>query len=77
MELRAIDTLDQVSVFPPTRCHLLSGNKEGCFAITVKEPYRLIIKPDHDPIPLKEDGSIDKSKVTCIKIMGVENYHDQ
>lgn len=76
-ELRAFETLEQVPSYPPMSCHPLEGKQKGQLAITSKQPFRIIIQPDHDPLPLKADGSLDMSKVTQIKIMGVENYHDK
>ena len=33
------------------------------------------IIPDHDPVPKREDGSLDWSQVTAIKILVVEDTH--
>lgn len=74
-ELRANVTLQDVSHLPPARLHELEGNRKGTFAVTVKEPVRIILKPDHEPVPLKQDGGIDKSCVTDITILEVEDYH--
>jgi proteic killer suppression protein len=38
---------------------------------------RLVFEPDHDPIPTLEDGGIDQSAVTRIKILEVVDYHDE
>lgn len=60
---------------PPDRCHQLSGDMKGTFAVDLKHPYRLIFKPADDPVPRKEDGGIDLKAVTSIVILGVEDYH--
>lgn len=73
--LRAAPTLAQVSHLRPERRHELSGKRSGEFAIDLKHPFRLIFKPNHDPVPVKEDGGIDLMKVTSITIIGVEDYH--
>jgi proteic killer suppression protein len=39
-------------------------------------PYRLIFISDNDPVPLKKDGGLDWSRITAIKILGVENTHE-
>lgn len=39
------------------------------------DAYRLIFIPDHDPVPRLKDGGLDWSKVTAIKILGVEDTH--
>lgn len=58
------------------RCHELTGNRAGQFALDLDHPYRLIFVPNHDPIPRKEDGGIDWIAVTAVSIMAVEDYHD-
>ena len=37
--------------------------------------FRLIFEPNHDPVPLKDDNSIDTVKVTAIEILKKEDYH--
>jgi proteic killer suppression protein len=74
-ELRAADCLADISHLPPARCHELTGRRKGCFAVDLKHPYRLVFRPLHDPVPLKDDGSIDRERVTAILIIGVEDYH--
>ena len=73
--LRAADCLEQVPVKPPDRRHELSGKLKGEFAVDLRHPYRLIFKPQHNPVPLKDDGGIDLTKVTAITILRVEDYH--
>jgi proteic killer suppression protein len=60
---------------PPERCHQLVGQRAGTFAVVLKDNWRLIFHPDHDPVPLAEDGGIDLASVTAILIEGVEDYH--
>ena len=74
-ELRAGETLQDISHLPPPKCHELEGNKAGQFAVTTKQPARLIFEPDHDPIPKKADGGIDRNLVTDIIVLEVEDYH--
>ncbi len=73
--LRAAPTLEDVSHRPPERRHELKGRRKGTFAVDLEHPYRLVFKPDHNPLPFKEDGGIDLRKVTAITIVGVEDYH--
>ena len=49
--------------------------KKGEFAVDLKHPFRLVFHPNHEPIPLKEDGGIDLKLVTSIAIIDVEDYH--
>lgn len=75
VELRAAQTLDHISHLPPPRLHSLDQDRAGQFAVDVRQPYRLIFKPNHDPVPVKPDGSVDLTKVTSILLLGVEDYH--
>jgi toxin HigB-1 len=58
------------------RPHPLKGDRAGEFAVDLEGGTRLVFKPDNDPIPLTEDGSIDWSKVTAICIVFIGDYHD-
>lgn len=59
----------------PGRCHRLTGDRDGSFAVALWGPYRLIFVPDHDPLPRLADGGLDIARVTKIKIEEVVNYH--
>ena len=60
---------------PPERRHQLTGNRRGQYAVDLFGQYRLIFAPDHDPIPLDQDGGIDIDQVTAIVIIDVLDYH--
>lgn len=67
--------LADVPMDPPDCCHLLTGDFQGHFAVHVSGNDRLVFAPDHEPVPLKEDGGIDLTAVTAIKIVAVTDYH--
>lgn len=73
-DLQAADTLAIMRTLPG-RCHELTGDRAGQFALDLDHPYRLIFAPDHDPIPSKEDGGIDWTSITAVCIIAVEDYH--
>lgn len=73
--LRATSSLDLVPVKPPERRHLLIGDRSGQFAVDIDQSYRLVFKPNHDPIIRTEDGGIDVTQITAIKITEVIDYH--
>ena len=75
MELQAADTLSDISYLPPARCHELSGDRAGQFSVDVEHPYRLLFIPINDPLPLREDGGIDREKVTEIQIIEIQDTH--
>lgn len=68
-------TLAEVPRVPPERCHQLKVDRAGSFAVDLSGNQRLIFRPDHTPVPKKEDNGIDLDKVTAIMIEGVEDYH--
>lgn len=60
---------------PPHRCHELTGNRKGQLSVDLDHPYRLILKPDHEPIPQRSEGGLDWQAVTEIIIIGVVDTH--
>jgi len=73
--LQAAECLADVPSRRPERCHALFGKRQGEYAVDVKHPYRIILQPAHEPLPVLEDSSIDLERVTSIRILGVEDYH--
>lgn len=74
-ELQAADSLSEISHLPPPRLHGLSGGREGQFAVDLQQPYRLVFKPAHDPVPVNDSGGINIRDVTAILVIEVEDYH--
>jgi plasmid maintenance system killer protein len=60
----------------PGRCHELTGSYKDHLSVDLDGPYRLILKPAHDPLPRKADGGLDWEQVTAIVILGVDNTHE-
>jgi plasmid maintenance system killer protein len=73
-DLEAAESLDVMRQLPG-RCHELTGDRAGQFALDLDHPYRLIFIPDHNPIPRKQDSGIDWTAVKAVKIIDVEDYH--
>ncbi len=74
-DLRAADNLETMRHLPG-RCHELIGNRAGSLSLDLEHPYRLIFMPEHDPIPRKIDGGLNWSQVTAVRIIRVEDTHD-
>ena len=72
--LRAAPTLADMRGVPGN-CHQLSADRAGEFAVDLRGPYRLIFEADHNPMPLLDDGGIDTTQVTDIRVKEVDNYH--
>lgn len=56
--------------------HPLQGDRAGQFALKLEGGKRLVFEPDHNPVPYREDGSIDWSRVTRVRIIYIGDYHD-
>ena len=74
--LRAADTLDVLTrTGVAGRCHALTGDLKGQYAMHLWGPVRLVFEPANDPIPRKPDGGIDEKLVTAARILRVADYH--
>ena len=73
--LRAAPTLSDVSHRPPERRHQLEAERKGEYAVDIKQPFRIVFKPGHNPVPKTRDGGVDLTQITAIEILGVEDYH--
>jgi plasmid maintenance system killer protein len=74
LDLEAAETLEVMRSLPG-RCHELKQNLKGCLAVDLVHPDRLAFRPDHDPVPKKEDGGLDWKRVTAIEVVGIGDYH--
>lgn len=74
-ELRNVDNMSEISYLPPQRLHSVDNIRRGCWAVRVEGGLRVVFKPNNVPLPKLPDGGVDKSKVTSVKIMAVEDYH--
>ncbi len=75
ISLMSATDLSIVATIPQLKFHPLLGNRRGQYAIYIKSNWRLILEVAEDPIPLKEDESMDYKQVQKIKILGIEDYH--
>jgi len=73
--LKAAGSLALVPTPPPERRHQLGSDRKGQYAVDLVHPYRLIFKPNHEPVLRKQDGAIDTEQVTAIKIIEIVDYH--
>ena len=56
--------------------HPLFGHRAGQFALDLDGGRRLVLEPDHDPVPKRDDGGTDWSRVTSVRIVFIGDYHD-
>lgn len=74
-ELKAAESLKDISRLPPARCHQLSGNRHNQFSVDLEHPYRLLFIPANEPLPTLEDGGLDLKKITEIVIIEITDTH--
>jgi plasmid maintenance system killer protein len=74
-DIRAAPNLAVLKQIPQAGCHALKGDRAGEWAVSISGNHRLIFVLGHDPIPLKQDGSIDEIMITDIVITDTEDYH--
>lgn len=75
-ELTAAPDLSDFKHIPQANCHELKHNRKGELAVDVSGNHRIVFIPEHEPLPLKEDGGLNWKQVTKIKIISIgEDYH--
>lgn len=74
-QLKAADCLDDIPRVPPPKCHELSENRKGQLSVDLNHNMRLILKPDYDIPPRRDDGGLDWEQVTKIQIIEVVDTH--
>jgi proteic killer suppression protein len=74
-ELRAANSLEEIRTLPQARAHELVADRAGQISLDLDHPYRLIIEPAHDPLPVKDDGGLDWQKVTAVRILEIADTH--
>jgi proteic killer suppression protein len=60
----------------PGRCHELRGKSPAELSLDLDGPYRLIFEPADDPVPVKDDGGLDWTKVQGVTVLRVEDTHE-
>lgn len=74
--LEDLASAQSVSELIAGRPHPLTGDRLGQFALNLDGGRRLVFEPSRDPPPVREDNSIDWSKVDDIRIVYIGDYHD-
>lgn len=74
-DIAASDNLSILCQIPAANCHPLTGDRIGQWALDISGNFRMIFEIANNPIPLKEDKSVDKILVTIIEIVEITDYH--
>ncbi len=56
--------------------HPLKGDRLGQFALDLAGGWRLVFAPANEPIPRRDDASVDWSAVSIVCIEYIGDYHD-
>ena len=72
-DLEAVEVVADLTTGNP---HPLKGDRLGQFALNLEGGRRLVFEADNEPIPFYEDGGVDWSKVTQVRIVFVGDYHE-
>ena len=75
-DLAAADCLEDTRHLPG-RCHELTGNRKGQLAMRLSGNVRIVFQPADDPVPTRDDGSLDWTRVKRIRVLEVKDYHDE
>lgn len=75
-EMDAAATLEDLRPPMPGRYHELTGNLAGYISADLFRQQRLLLLPDHDPVPANEDGGLDWKQVTAVLIVEIRDTHE-
>jgi len=81
LRLTALQAADSLADFwppnsGPERCHELQGDRTGTFSIDLKQPYRLLFKPDRKEHQKELPDEQQRWKsITSIDIFAIEDTH--
>lgn len=71
-DLRAAGSVKDLMVGRP---HVLQGSDGQHMAVELCVGYRLVFKSNHTNNPITDADDIDWTRVTRIKILGIESHH--
>lgn len=60
-QIEAVDTVNLLVQYSVGRCHRLSGNRQGQYAMDLVHPYRLVF--------------VEKDTAIEIQVISIEDYH--
>lgn len=74
--LSDLEVADCVKDIVAGRPHVLQGSRAGQMALDLAGGFRLVFAAANDPVPRREDQSIEWSHVTIISIEYIGDYHE-
>ena len=74
-QLKSAENFSVIASLPALRLHPHIGKNKGIWSIDVHTNWRVLFKIDQDPIPTLEDGGVDITKVTIVRIESITDPH--
>lgn len=74
-QLEAALHLAEMALLKQGRLHELGGDRDGQLSLDLVHPMRLILSPDHEPIPHLPEGGLDLASITAVLILDITNTH--
>lgn len=74
-QLEGALNLTELWLVPGARCHELIRDRRGQISLDLVHPLRLIIVPDHDPVPRHPEGGMDRGKITKVLVLEIADTH--
>ncbi|MFT5618875.1 MAG: plasmid maintenance system killer protein [Arenicella sp.] len=73
--LQEAESLSVIKKLPTMHLHPYKGARLGEWSIDIIKNWRICFWLNHDPIPMREDNSVEIESITAIKISSVEDPH--
>ena len=74
-ELEPAANLEELRSLPAARCHQLTGDRKGDFAVSLDGQMRLVFRPQDNPVPQLPNGGTDWAAIDSVIIVEVVDYH--
>lgn len=74
-QLEAALHLAEMALLKQGRLHELAGDRDGQLSLDLVHPLRLILVPDHEPIPRLPEGGLDLGLITAVLILDITDTH--
>lgn len=73
-QLAAAESLAVIATVAPAKLRPLPPPRDGVFAVDALPPLCLMLEPRREVVSLLPDGSLDKTKITAVRILAVEPF---
>lgn len=74
-EIGASQNLAELLRQPGAKCHALSRDRDGQYAVKLNDNNRLIFEPLNNPSARTANGKLYLTKVTAVRIIDIKDYH--